>query len=65
MDYPWSTELLDAAVGAASGAERPPQVTFSHLVGTLDDRLAMLAARRCEICPVIDHHSAPSDGEIA
>lgn len=64
VDYPWSTELLDHAVGPSSGEDGPLQVTILHLDGSLDDRLAMLAARRREMGPVIDHSAPPSAEEI-
>jgi hypothetical protein len=49
VDYPWSTAVLDAAVGVphAPGAG-PAQVTVVHAAGTVDDRLAMLATARRE-----------------
>lgn len=64
VDYPWSTDVLDAAVGTSAGEAGPLQVTVLHLTGTLDDRLAMLAARRRELGPVIDHNAAPTAEEI-
>jgi hypothetical protein len=64
VDYPWSTELLESAVGPASGRGGPLQVTLFHLTGSIDDRLAMLAARRREMGVVIDHSAPPSDAEI-
>lgn len=64
VDYPWSTALLDAAVGSAADNDGPLQVTFLHLAGTLDDRLAMLAARRREIGSAIDQTRPPSVEEM-
>lgn len=64
IDYPWSTALLEAAVGPASDESGPLKVSFVHLAGTLDDRLAMLAARRRELGSVIDQSAVPSDAEI-
>lgn len=65
MDYPWSTDVLDAAVGAASDPDGPLRVSVLHLAGTIDDRLAMLAARRRELGSVVDQSAPPSAAEMA
>lgn len=64
IDYPWSFETLEHAVGSAADPEGPAQVTVVHMAGTVDDRLAMLAARRRELGAVIDAGAAPSQREI-
>lgn len=64
LDYPWSFETLERAVGSAADPAGPSQVTVVHMTGTVDDRLAMLAARRRELGAVIDSGSAPSAKEI-
>lgn len=45
MDYPWSMRAIDDAVGR-SDDQGPHTVTVLHLSGSLDDRLALVAARR-------------------
>jgi hypothetical protein len=64
VDYPWSFAALDAAVGAPTSDHGPLQVTCLHLTGSVDDRLAVLAARRRELGAVIDHSQPPSPDEI-
>jgi hypothetical protein len=46
VDYPPSFEAIDAALGVQSRREVPQRVTVVHLRGSLDDRLAVLAAVR-------------------
>jgi hypothetical protein len=53
VDYPWSSSVLERAVGAADSGEGPSQVTVLHMPGTVDDRVAMLAARRRELGPAL------------
>jgi len=65
LDYPWSTGLIDDCVGPASAPGGPSRVSVLHLSGTLDDRLAMLAARRRETAAVTDPSAYPSEDEIA
>jgi hypothetical protein len=48
VDYPWSTGAVEDAVGSAAGRAGPQRVVFLHMPGTVDDRLAMLAAVRRE-----------------
>lgn len=64
VDAPWSWATLDAAVG--SPADQGPQtVTVVHLRGSVDDRLAVLAARRKLMGPLVDHGAPPDDDELA
>jgi hypothetical protein len=49
VDYPWSFSVIERAVGSAASFDGPQNVTCIHLVGTIDDRVAMLAARRREV----------------
>lgn len=49
VDYPWSFNVIERAVGSAASLDGPRRVTCVHLRGTVDDRLAMLAARRREM----------------
>lgn len=65
VDYPWSSETLERAVGAASDEEGPASVSCIHMVGSIDDRLAMLAARRRELGAVIDPTAVPTMEELA
>ena len=62
LDYPWSLAELDASVGAA-GFPHGPDVTVIHAPGTIDDRLALLAARRAE-APLGNAIHPPSHDEI-
>lgn len=64
VDYPWSAETLERAVGAASGDRGPFGVTCVHMVGTVDDRLAMLFARRSEHAVVAASEAPPTPQEI-
>lgn len=64
LDYPWSFETLERAVGSAADESGPSQVTVVHMTGTVDDRLAMLAARRRELGALIDATGPPSAKEV-
>lgn len=64
VDIPWSWSLLDAAVGSPVQISGPSAVTVFHLKGSLDDRLAMLAARRKQLGAVIDQSQAPDGSEM-
>lgn len=63
VDYPWSTTVIDQAVGVP-GTSGPARVTVLHLAGTIDDQLALLAARRREISSVADTAAPPSLDEL-
>ena len=63
LDMPWSVDVLDRAVGAASSSDGCPHVVVLHAAGTVDDRIALLAARRREIAAVSDDTAAPSARE--
>lgn len=63
VDYPWSTTAIDAAVGDAD-EPGPKQVTLLHLTGSIDDRLAHLAARRREVHTVRDPLAHPTADEL-
>jgi hypothetical protein len=47
VDYPWSLDVLDNAVGAPS-AQGPSCVTVVHAAGTVDDRVVVLGSLRSE-----------------
>jgi hypothetical protein len=64
LDYPWSFLAIEAAVGSASDSGGPKQVTCLHLDCPLDDRSALLAARRRELGGISDPYSPLSDEEI-
>jgi hypothetical protein len=64
VDYPWSSTSIDQAVGSA-GTRGARRVTVLHLAGTIDDRLALLAARRRELGSVADPTAPPSETELA
>lgn len=64
IDYPWSTQSLERSVGSAAENGAPQHVVCLHLEGSVDDRLAMLAARRRERASVSDGSSAPSREEL-
>lgn len=65
VDFPWSWAVLDAAVGSPVEQEGPGNVTVFHLNASIDDRLAMLAARRKQLGSVIDHGAPPDGAEIS
>lgn len=64
VDLPWSWASLDAAVGSPVTEDGPAAVTVFHLRGSVDDRLAMLAARRKQLGTVIDQSRAPDGMEM-
>lgn len=64
VDYPWSTEVLEKAVGSAADSGTPNSVTCIHLENSVDDRLAMLAARRRERSIVANGSEGPSAEEL-
>lgn len=64
VDYPWSMAAIDAAVGASSADTGPSQVTVFHLNGSIDDRLALLAAQRRELGS-LGGFQPPSPDEVA
>jgi hypothetical protein len=64
VDYPWSFSAIERAVGSAASLDGPQQVTCIHLVGTIDDRIAMLAARRRELDKVQSTIAPPDFVEI-
>jgi hypothetical protein len=61
-EWPWSTETIELSVGAAGGG--PERVVVLHSPGTVDDRLAMYAARRGEYTGLSDCFSPPTDDEL-
>lgn len=65
VDYPWSFEQIDRAVGAASDDIGPGQVTVIHTEGSVDDRLAIAAMLRTETGGEADAAAPPSDDELA
>jgi hypothetical protein len=64
VDYPWSSETIEAAVGSAADERGPHRVTCVHMAGTIDDRLAMLAARRREMASVTAATAPPGPHDI-
>jgi hypothetical protein len=64
VDYPWSFSAIERAVGSAATFDGPQQVTCIHLVGSIDDRIAMLAARRRELDKVQSTIAPPDFVEI-
>lgn len=64
VDYPFSSALIEEAVGDASSGDGPSRVTVLHLRGSVDDRLAMIAARRRERSVAGDHRAPLSGAEI-
>lgn len=65
VDYPWSLDEIDRAVGAAGDDDGAQLVVVVHATGTVDDRLALLAARRRELATVTDPCLPPSPEETA
>ena len=63
LDYPWSFTTLERAVLPAASSEGP-DVLILHAVGSVDDRLAVFAARRAEVVSVVSPHAPPSALEI-
>lgn len=62
LDYPWSSLLIDEAVGSAANDLGARRVVILHMPGTVDDRLAVYAARRRERGATIDP-ADPPEGE--
>jgi len=58
-DYPWSTGQLETACGASFDAAGPARVVLLHARDTVDDRIAMYAARRRELSSVLSPAAAP------
>jgi hypothetical protein len=65
VDYPWSMDEIDNAVGAASDSSGVDVVLVVHAAGTVDDRLALLAARRRELGSAAAHTRGLSDAEVS
>lgn len=65
VDYLWSSQALDAAVGTAADHDGPATVIQLHLDTPLDDRCALLAARRRELASVVDPFASPTAEETA
>jgi hypothetical protein len=64
LDYPWSLDVLDRSIGPSTEPDGPDVVVI-HAAGSVDDRLAVLAARRSELGDTTDATRPPSDQEIA
>lgn len=64
LEYPWSTGLLELAVGPAGAGAGPRRVSVMHTPGTVDDRLAVYAARRRELGATDDPYAPPTDEEL-
>lgn len=65
VDYPWNTNTLERAIGSSADERGPSRVTCIHMIGTVDDRLAMLSTRRADVGVVGASESPPSLDEIA
>jgi hypothetical protein len=63
LDYPWSFDVLERAVGPSS-EPTGPDVVILHATASVDDRLAVLAARRSELGDVSAGAAPPSGPEI-
>lgn len=63
LDYPWSFDVLERAVGPSS-EPTGPDVVILHATASVDDRLAVLAARRSELGDVSVGAAPPSPSEI-
>jgi hypothetical protein len=64
LDYPWSFTTLERAVLPATSPDGP-DVLILHAVGSVDDRLAVFAARRAEAVSVVSAHEPPTVLEMA
>jgi hypothetical protein len=65
VDYLWSSLALDSSVGSSSERTGPTTVVQLHLRTPLDDRCALLAARRRELGAVVDPYAGPNTEELA
>ena len=65
IDYPYSLTVLDRAVGSAGDTTGVPHVSVVHLTGSIDDRLAVLAATRAELAGRSSLADPPNDKEIS
>jgi hypothetical protein len=65
LDYMWSSLAVEAAVGSAGDESGPLSVVQLHLRLPLDDRCALLAARRRELGPVVDPYGSPTTEDHA
>jgi len=63
LDYPWSLEALERSVLPANIPEGP-DVIIVHATGSVDDRLAVFSARRCESSLVSSALEPPSPQDI-
>jgi hypothetical protein len=61
-EWPWSTETIELSVGSAGSG--PERVVVLHSPGTVDDRLAMYAARRGEHGGLSDCFAPPQDADL-
>ena len=59
-DYPWSFADLDNSIGSPAG-RGPSLVSVLHSPGTVDDRIAMYAARQAERDPSGTSDSSPGE----
>lgn len=64
LDYPWSTAAVDAAVGSSAADTGPANVVLVHAAGTIDDRLAVYAARRRELGSGDDPNRPPTREDV-
>ena len=64
IDYPWSTAVIDSMVGDAGAERAPTRVTVLHLADSIDDRVAVVAAKRRERAGVVDQYALPTATEL-
>jgi hypothetical protein len=64
LDYPWSTAQIETAVGSAAADAGPSLVAVVHAAGTIDDQLAVYAARRRQLGDFDDPARPPSSADI-
>jgi len=64
VDYPWSGAVIDDAVGSAAVKSGTKSVTIIHMDGSLDDRIAVFAARRRDSRASASHSAPPTVQEM-
>lgn len=65
VDYPWSSAVIDDAVGSAALQGGCQHVEVIHLRDSLDDRLAQLASHRRDARVASSHSMPPTQQEIS
>jgi hypothetical protein len=64
VDYPWSFSVIEKAVGAADNKKGCLNVSIIHLKNSIDDRLAIFAARRSEVTLLGIDYNQPNFSEV-